>query len=844
MSATLLANDTDADTGHVLSVTAVGSAAHGTLSLANGIVTYLPTANYNGADSFTYTMQDDRGATSSAVVNLAVAAVNDAPVGVNDSATIVEDTPYVVAASSLLANDTDVDAGDTKTISAVGNGAHGTANIVNGTVTYTPVLNYNGSDSFTYTVRDSAGLTSTASVNLTITPVNDAPVTQPFTLSTANTSLDVLVSGAWLYKSDGNDGFLAATHPVGLSTSLYRFKVADMNGDGFLDVVGSVGGIGGLQVQTFLNNGSGVFSAAGTVALPAATAQIEDIEVADFNGDHINDVVVSSGLGVHQLLLGGANGSLTLKTGAIPSIGASLTAANGVGVADIDADGDLDLTFAANGAFVNFVNNGAGAFTKGSTISAPTTGKYYADAFYADLDGSGKLDLVGIGGLDITYNYQDSASVSNIIVTTANGTQTLPAAQSSDAAIGDINNDGFADIVISVARNYYSATPPAGQSDMIQLWLNDGHGHFTQAANSLTAKVAGVPVSFTSVHLGDINGDGLLDLAATGYSSGVVTTTAPASFAGPYVWINTGTGNGFTVAPTMSLSTALTSGSGYVNMQFGDLDGGASGSSEDSVQVFTPAQLLAGATDVEGDTVSIVSVNPLSANGARLTVVNGEVFYDPTASENLQALGGTDTVLDGFTYYVKDSNGATSSGVANVVVRGVDAGDTVGNLLDNTLTGTANKDTLIGLEGNDTLSGLDGNDILIGGDGNDTLNGGNGADLLLGGAGEDTLTGGAGADVFLYQGLRDHGTSNDIITDFAKGAGGDVLQFTTMLRGFAGYDGSNAITGGYVQFVEAPNGSTLVQVDADGSAGPLVAVPLVILTGVVLGATDTVNFLF
>jgi VCBS repeat-containing protein len=836
-AAALLANDTDADAGHVLSVTAVGSADHGTLSLANGIVSYLPAANYNGADSFTYTMQDDQGATSSAVVNLTVAAVNDAPVGVNDSATILEDTPYVVAASTLLANDTDVDAGDVKTISAVGNGAHGTATIVGGTVTYTPMLNYNGSDSFIYTVRDSAGLTSTASVNLTITPVNDAPVTQPFTLSTANTSLDVLVSGAWLYKSDGNDGFLAAIHPAGLPTSLYRFKVADMNADGFLDVVGD---IGGLKVQTFLNNGSGVFSAAGVVTLPSATTQIEDIEVADFNGDHINDVVVSAGLGSHQVLLGGAGGSLTLKTGAIPTI-TPLTAANGVGVADIDADGDMDLTFASSGTFVSFMNNGAGVFTKGTTIGTTTANAYYADAFYADLDGSGKLDLVGVGGLDITYSYKDSASISNIIVTTANGTQTLPAAQSSDAAIGDINNDGFADIVISVARNYYSATPPAGQSDMIQLWLNDGHGHFVQATSSLTASVGGVPVSFTSVHLGDINGDGLLDLAATGYSSGIVTQNAPTSFAGPYIWINTG--NGFTVAPTMSLSTALTAGTGYVNTQFGDLDGNASGSSEDSVQVFTATQLLAGAIDVEGDAVSIVSVNPLSANGARLTVVNGSIYYDPTASENLQALGGTDTVLDGFTYYVKDSNGATSSGIAKVVVRGIDAGDTVGNLLNNTLSGTAIKDTLIGLEGNDTLSGLDGNDILIGGDGSDVLNGGNGADLLVGGAGNDTMTGGAGADVFLYQGLGDRGATNDIITDFAKGAGGDVLQFTTMLRGFAGYDGSNAISGGYVQFVAAPNGSTMVQVDADGAAGPLAAVPLVILTGVVLGATDTLNFL-
>jgi VCBS repeat-containing protein len=830
--ASLLANDTDADVGDTKTLVSASNGSHGSVSIAGSNVAYTPDANYNGADSFSYTMKDTAGAQSTAIVSVTVNPVNDAPVAVNDAVTTDEDTKLTMTVSSLLANDTDVDTADSKTMVSVGSAQHGGIVLTGSNVVYTPSANYNGPDSFTYTMKDATGLTSSATVNITVNSVNDAPVSVPFTLSTTDTSLDVLVSGGLMYSANGNDGFNTGIRPSGLPSGLYHLKVADMNGDGSLDVVGTLdtaGVIGFQTVQVFLNDGKGAFTPAAAVTLSGSIVgnSITDIEVGDFNGDLVPDVVAAEGNGLHQILLGSTTspGTLTLKANAVNGGGG----ANGVGVADINGDGFLDFTVAFIGGFMPHLNDGTARFTQQPLIRAPTSGSWYADVAYADLDGTGLLDMVGVGGMDITYIWLDSKSASDIIVTSANGTQTLPAAQSSDIAIGDINNDGFKDVIISVAKNWYASTPPAGQHDLIQVWLNNGSGVFTQA-NSLSATFSGAPVGFTSVRLGDVDGDGILDLTASGFSTAAVSNR-PVT-AGPYVWINTGAG--FAAHPTMTLASSLANSIGYVHMAFGDLDGKASGPSEDTTQIFTTAMLLARATDVEGDALSVVSVNPLSANGARLTFASGSIVYDPTASEALQSLGATETRLDSFTYVIEDIYGAQATGVARIVVRGVDKGDTVGNLLNNALTTTTNIHTLIGLGGNDTLTGGDGNDTLIGGTGNDFLSGGNDNDVLVGGAGNDTLTGGAGSDTFLMNSLL----GADNVTDFVVGAGGDVLDLRDMLSGFSGYSGSNAFSGGYLAFTVS-GANTLVQVDASGGGNSLMT--LATLTGVQLSQADAEN---
>ena len=109
---------------------------------------------------------------------------NHAPVAVADTVGATEDVTLTIAAATLLANDTDVDAGDTKTLVSVQAAQHGTVALnSSGNVVFTADANYSGVASFTYTMKDTAGATSTATVTVNVAAVNDAPVATAVTLA-------------------------------------------------------------------------------------------------------------------------------------------------------------------------------------------------------------------------------------------------------------------------------------------------------------------------------------------------------------------------------------------------------------------------------------------------------------------------------------------------------------------------------------------------------------------------------------------------------------------------------------------------------------------------------------
>ena len=166
----VLANDTDVD-GDRLRVASVTAPEHGTATAVSGGVRYAPALNWHGEDRFTYTAMDPGGLSSEATVRVTVTPVNDAPEAVDDAAETPEDVAVVV---DVLANDTDVD-GDRLTVVSAGPAAHGATAIADGGVRYSPSLNWYGTDSFSYTIADPGGLTATATVTMTVLPVNDAP---------------------------------------------------------------------------------------------------------------------------------------------------------------------------------------------------------------------------------------------------------------------------------------------------------------------------------------------------------------------------------------------------------------------------------------------------------------------------------------------------------------------------------------------------------------------------------------------------------------------------------------------------------------------------------------------
>ncbi|MBE3717927.1 tandem-95 repeat protein, partial [Vibrio parahaemolyticus] len=140
------------------------------ISIVSGVATITPTADWNGKETITFTAKDPSGESVSQTVNFTVTPVADI---VADKTTVVEDTPTII---KVLGNDTFE--GDDKVVSLdAENGPKNGTVIVNndGTVTYTPDDNYVGEDTFTYIVT-SGGVSESTTVNVDVTPVNDAPV--------------------------------------------------------------------------------------------------------------------------------------------------------------------------------------------------------------------------------------------------------------------------------------------------------------------------------------------------------------------------------------------------------------------------------------------------------------------------------------------------------------------------------------------------------------------------------------------------------------------------------------------------------------------------------------------
>ena len=129
-----------------------------------------PAPNYNGPDNFSFRASDGANESNVATVSITVNPVNDPPVASPNTAMLAEDSFALVPLPA-----TDVD-GDSLTYSIVDQPAHGVLSGSGASRTYTPDPNYNGPDSFTFKANDGTADSNTATVSLTVLPVNDAPV--------------------------------------------------------------------------------------------------------------------------------------------------------------------------------------------------------------------------------------------------------------------------------------------------------------------------------------------------------------------------------------------------------------------------------------------------------------------------------------------------------------------------------------------------------------------------------------------------------------------------------------------------------------------------------------------
>lgn len=316
----VLGNDTDVD-HDALTVSIVSGPSHGSVTLnSNGSFIYTPAANYAGADSFTYISNDGSLNSNVATVAIEVTAVNDAPVAGNDAYSVAEDAVLSIAAPGVLSNDSDIDS--TGLVPSLVTGpAHGTLTFnADGSFFYTPNGNYNGPDAFTYSVTDGELTSTIATVAITVTAVNDAPVAVGNSYNTnEDTVLSVAAPGVLGNDSDIDGNPLQA---IRVTSPAHGTLTLAANGS---FVYTPAANFNGIDTFTYRASDGLLSSNIETVTISVAAVNDAPVAIADsYSTDQnvvldvpargllINDSDVDGDVLTASVVTGPAHGTLTL----------------------------------------------------------------------------------------------------------------------------------------------------------------------------------------------------------------------------------------------------------------------------------------------------------------------------------------------------------------------------------------------------------------------------------------------------------------------------------------------------------------------------------------------------
>ena len=619
----VLANDTDPD-GDTLSIQSATRPANGSVVNNETSITYTPAPNFNGVDSFTYTVSDGNGETATATVTVAVAAVNDSPIAQDDSGSTTEESPVTIP---VLVNDNDPD-GDTLSVQSATQPVNGSV-VNNGTsVTYTPDTDFNGVDSFTYTVSDGNGGTDTANVSIVVSAVNDSPIAQDdFGSTDEETSLTipVLVNDR---DPDGDSLFVqSVTQPAN----------------------GSV-----------INNGTGVTYR----------------PTPDFNGVDSFTYTVSDGNGGTAT----ANVSVTVK-----AVNDAPVAQDDSGSTneetpitipvlsnDDDPDGDtLSVQSATQPTNGSAVNNGT------SVTYTPALNFNGVDSFtYTISDGNGGTATANVS---VTVNAVNDAPIAqaDTAITNEDTSVTILVLPNDSDPEGDAlsivsaSSPLHGSLVFNASSLSYTPDPEFNGVDSFTYTISDGNGGTATANVSVTVNAVNdaplaqddsgstneeSPVTIPVLaNDNDPDGDILSVQSATQPSNGsvvhngtsVIYTPAP-NFNGVDAFTYTiSDGNGGTATANVSVTVNAVNDAPIAQ------DDSVSTNEESPVTI----AVLVNDSDPDGDSVSVQSATQ-PANGS--VVNNGtSVTYTPDTDFN---------GIDSFTYTVSDGNGGTATANVSVAV--------------------------------------------------------------------------------------------------------------------------------------------------------------------------------
>ena len=257
----LLINDNDPD-GDILTLTSFTLPSHGVLvDNGNATLTYTPDLNYNGADSFVYTVSDGQGNSQNAVVTIVVEPIPDALNATPDTLGLDED--ILTTSGNFLSNDWDpdyhvalVDFGQNPALAIIGFTPASSGVLVyngNGTFTYTPNADFFGTDGFSYTLNAGDARIDIGTVTLTIAAINDAPTWSVNSGSVVNEGATIVIHNATLQVSDREQNALSLTYTLGATPT-----------EGTLQKSGIPVPLGGTFTQDDLDNNRLTYSHSGS----------------------------------------------------------------------------------------------------------------------------------------------------------------------------------------------------------------------------------------------------------------------------------------------------------------------------------------------------------------------------------------------------------------------------------------------------------------------------------------------------------------------------------------------------------------------------------------------------
>ena len=581
----VLANDGDRDG---LTIQTFTNGANGAVTQTAGGLTYAPTLNYNGPDSFTYDVTDN-DETQTVTVNVTVTPVNDAPVATDDGATVVAGGSVAV---DVLDNDDDAD-GDALTVTAASGASNGLVAFTPQGVTYTPAAGFTGTDRFTYDVSDGQGGTDTATVDVTVTPV---PVSPTGTVSLV----------------PSNTGFLRPNETVSFAlTTAPDFPMFD-SFEAFLTYDASALEYKGAVFSSIFDTSSGQAAS----APPPPT---------DAEGE-----ITLDGLFTGTAFTGDPAGGETVVT---------LTfEARTAGTAEISLEGSDNGFFFFGGGTPILVDPVSAQVEVNSLPTATADAAVVAEDASVVIDVLDNDDDVDAGDMlsiaDVTQGSNGKVEV------TTGGLLYTPKADFAGTdtftySVFDGKETVQATVTVDVTAVNDAPIALPGAATVAE------DGTITIDLNDLVSDVDGPSLTFT---VGEVSS------GTTTILNGVVTYTPAGDYNGPASFDYTVSDGEFTATATVDVTVEAVNDRPVAVADTLELDENTS----------MDVDVLANDTDVDGDTLSVKSVNP-GTNGS-VSLVGGVVTYTPN-----EGYVGEDS----FTYVVQDGEGGEATATVAVLVRGV-----------------------------------------------------------------------------------------------------------------------------------------------------------------------------